>query len=131
MAALLLLAGCSRQESPRPAEGAGKGEEAVLTPQSLAEKADVPIYPGAKVPDGRSRAPYEIPNGETRVEIVMETPDPLAKVIAFYEAKVKQIGNASGPLVAGKTPKGNDVLINVSRDGKLTTIKVNAIAYGE
>lgn len=124
---LLALAGCSVRD---PAAADKDGKVTLESPAELSKAADVPLYPDAHVPSGRSRAPYKDPQGAMHYEIIMLTSDTSEKVLAFYRTKMKDMGGG-GPMIVGKTPNGNDVIITAVREGKETTIKANVIVYSK
>ena len=131
-----VLFGCQREVPtavpPATASGTPR-EEASLTPYGLAQAMDIPVYPGAEAPDGRSRAPFEDSHGGTRYELVLTTSDPLEKVVGFYRDKLKlDVMTTAGTAQAiGKTPRGNDLILSISREGATTAIHAKAIAYGK
>lgn len=140
LVASLSVSGCWREdEAKKPADSersvvplqGGKpidaGSGAFLTPTEMAEKADVPLYPGAETPDGKSSVKEG--EAENRYEILMTTPDPVDKVLAFYESKMERSQKTtSNDGVMGTTAKGNFVIVNTSRTGKKTTITAVSVA---
>jgi hypothetical protein len=140
-AILALLAGttgCTRPDPPAEHEHnhgpspATRLEPNGATPETLAQAMDVPVYPGSRVPDGVSRAPQPDGHGGTRYELVMHTSDSVGEVSAFYRERLGLAAMEEGDhaQLIGKTPNGNDAIIRIVRDGEMTTIRVNVIAYG-
>lgn len=117
---LATLVGCS-QDSPstptKPTEPLGE----LATPQDLAKRADVPIYPGSSMPENRSNIKRDGP--EARYEIVLLTSDKPEKVIAFYKEKLPK-GQVVGTQYMPLTPKGNFASITASPEGSLTKISI-------
>lgn len=111
--------------------GSGAGQPlAPVTPQQAAAQADVPVYPGAKFPDGVTMPPSKDSSGKVHTYLVMTTRDSPEKVAAFYE---KSGGHYSlmqmkgGSEVQGMSPEGNLVLIDLTVSGGLTTISVKSV----
>jgi hypothetical protein len=112
----------------KPTTAGPQGE--ALSPERLAELVDIPLYPGASAPSGKSKAPLKDASGGTRYELIQVTADPVAKVAAFYKEKLALDTLVSGNsgTAMGKSPKGNYLILTLSRTGDETTIKANAIA---
>lgn len=121
--ALLTLLGCSRDSSvEKPATSMSKAipENGIaMSKDELAAKADIPLYPGADVPEGQSKVtPLST---ETRYEINMFTGDPVSKVEAFYKDKLRVDKQGSNTAIdmMGMTPKGELAQIKIeTKNGK-------------
>lgn len=137
-ALLVLLAGCTRgpalpeQPADDPSARTTTLVNTVSTPQELAERCDVPLYPGSQAPDGMSRTPRKNPDGSTSYDLVLTTKDNKDRVTSFYADKFKlePIRSKDGNRIMGKTAKKNDAIVTVSSEGGQTVIRINAIAYG-
>lgn len=119
---LLLLVtaiGCTEQGSSSAPTTKPLGE--LSTPQDLAAKADVPIYPGASLPENRSNIKRD--GAEARYEIFLLTPDKPDKVMAFYKEKLPK-GQMVGTQYMPLTPKGNYGSITATPEGSLTKISI-------
>jgi hypothetical protein len=93
------------------------------SPAGLAQKADVPLYPGADTPEGASTV--QSSDKGTRFEIVMSTTDPAPKVLKFYEGKLQHAEIITGgTTVMGISPKGNYVSVKTSKVSNRTDINV-------
>ena len=132
---LLFLGGCIGDT--KPADSKGATAKTGITPTNgvamskdeLSAKADIPLYPGAEVPEGQSKVtPTSV---ETRYEINMYTSDSVDKVADFYKDKLhmdKQ-GTSSSANLLGMTPKGELAKITVeAKDGKT---HIQAVAVDE
>lgn len=126
MTLALALTGCSVRKPAGPAEA--KGKAIYTSPHDLAREVGIPLYPGAHVPGGRSRAPYKDPQGATRYEIVMVTADPPQKVLAFYRKEIEDMGGG-GPMVVGRSRQGHYVMLMTAREGGDTIVTAKVIAY--
>jgi hypothetical protein len=136
VALLVLLAGCSREPEPAVAPDghvhvAGEAAEEhidpeqAMSPTEMAEKADVPLYPDADAPDGKSN--FRKSDAETRYEIVLTTPDPPEKVLKFYEKNLTKAQRMT-PKLMGVSKKGNSVMVSADQSNGLTTITLVSIA---
>jgi len=131
--------GCSREPEPSATTGAStagttaggtdnlalNGSKAETTPflsaTDMAEKADIALYPGAHVPDGKSN--IRSASGTTRYEIKMVTDDSVEKVVKYYEGKlVKAERMTEAGNVMGMTPKGYFAGITAVSSGGKTEI---------
>lgn len=136
-ATFVLIAGCSRgpslpdQPSGDPSARTTTLINPVSTPQELALRCDVPIYPGSKAPDGMSRMPRQNPGGGTTYDLVLTTKDDKTKVTRFYSKVFKKepLRSKDGTQIMGRTPKKNDAIVTVTSDGGQTFIRINAISY--
>lgn len=115
---------------------ADEGESLELT-TSL--PAFAPAYPGARVTTriGDSALPDGTAKGSV---VIFSTPDPVAKVAAFYDAKAKELGLKAGMIVndedsavrifgtGDKDDKAEGALIAISKadDGKGSEIVITA-----
>ena len=93
----------------------------VATPQEFAERADVPLYPGAETPDKTSNVRRE--GNEVRYEIVMITKDMPDKVMSFYKDKLKG-GEPVGGNLMGMTPNGKFASVEATRGADKTKVKI-------
>ena len=137
LAALTLSAiGCTKDEpvsEPTTDDPSARTTTAIspMTPEELAAKCDVPMYPGATAPQGMSHMPTKDAEGAMRYELVLATKDTPQKVADFYagklhlESKIIE-GQAT---VMGNTPKKNAVIIAAGSEAGQTIIRVKAIAY--
>jgi len=119
----ILCVGCA--SSPPVA----KPIEPILGPDDLAARVDIPLYPKAEIPDGRSRAPHTDDAGSTRYELIQTTKDPVAKIVRFYQEKLKlEAGKGTNPvMLMGQSPKGNYLMIRILPEKGSTMIQANAI----
>lgn len=127
---LVLAAGCTREpeaapNTPNGSEGLvgkdGKPLGELATPEDLAKKADVPIYPGATMPENRSNIKRDGP--EARYEIILLTKDKPEKVFAFYKEKLPR-GEMIGTQYMPRTPKGNFGSISAEPEGDQTRVTI-------
>jgi len=134
---MLLAAGCTRgpglpeQVGDDPSARTTTAVNSPSTPEELAAKCDVPMYPGSDAPQGMSRSPHKDSDG-THYDLVLTTSDPPKKVASFYADRLKAQSSTSDDnlMVVAKTPKGNDALITVSAEGGKTVVRIRALAYG-
>jgi hypothetical protein len=119
---LLALVGCSREPAPAPQTESGAAQGELATPQELAQKADVPLYPDAKFPENRSNIKRG-DDGEVRYELIQITKDAPAKVLAFYKGKLSR-GQQVGEQWMGMTPKGQFASVSATPEGAATKISV-------
>lgn len=135
---LLFSTGCSRgpalpdQPGDDPSARTTTAVNPPTSPQDLAAKCDVPLYPGAKAPEGMNRMPRRDPEG-IHYDLVLTTPDPPRKVIQYYATSLKLNASTTGGALAvmGKTPKGNDAIIAVASEGGQTVVRIQALAYAK
>ncbi len=133
----LLVLGCSRDPGIADSKdlstkettaniplAGGKPEEGeLLSPTELAAKADVPLYPGAELPDGKSNVRSD--QGSSRYEILMSSPDPVDKILKFYGQKLQKAERMpGGDNLMGMTPKGHYASVKVVRGEDKTDITV-------
>lgn len=78
--ALLLAGVIGCNQGPKP------GEE--ITPEQLADYADVPLYPNAKAPDAASQVPEKDASGDMRYDLVQITGESPQGVAQWYEKKL-------------------------------------------
>jgi len=94
----------------------------------MADKEGIPIYPGALTPSGESSVTANL--AEARYELVMITPDPIAKVAEFYKQKIVGLdGKVTGDTAdfMGTSPAKTLIHITMGvRSGK-TTIRAAAL----
>jgi len=109
-------------KSPKPEGGVTMAKE------EMATKQGVPLYPGSDAPSGQSTVTSGVT--ESSYNLVLETSDPVKKVVDFYKSKVPGLNggaNAGGSEFRGLTPNKTPVHITISgKDGK-TRISVVAI----
>lgn len=98
-----------------------------MSKAELATKADIPIYPGATVPEGQSKVTSS--SAETRYEIDMVTPDSVDKVARFYKDKLHldRQGSSGTADMMGVTPKGELARIKIESKGGKTTIQAVSV----
>ncbi|MGV3618951.1 MAG: hypothetical protein ACO1SV_26795 [Fimbriimonas sp.] len=118
---VLALVGCSREPAPAPKPVTGVPQGELATPQELAQKADVPLYPDAKTPEKRSNIRRD--GAEIRYELIQITKDTPAKVLAFYKEKLPK-GQQVGEQWMGMTPKGHFASVSATPEGGATMISV-------
>ena len=128
----LFITGCSSDKQSTDKASTPKDEKLqngiAMGKDELAEKQDVPVYPGATAPEGESSVTKG--TGETKYVLQLLTSDPFKKVAAFYEAKLPKISsicNSTGCDLIGPTPKGRLVQIKIGLKDSKTTISVVAI----
>jgi hypothetical protein len=94
----------------------------VESPEALAAKADILIYPESKLPEGESNVRTD--GKQTRYEIVMLTPDSVQQVEEYYwrEAKLEAISADKGRRLLGLTPKGHYAKVEIIAEDKGTRI---------
>lgn len=123
LVAALLIVGC---EGRKPVVSPEQHANATIeSAEELAAAADIPLYPGAQLPEGRSN--IKTLDKETRYEIIMTTADDPAKVQMYYEreAKVSKIPD-TGSLM-GLSSKGHFLKLDIARKGDETTITAVAV----
>lgn len=94
-----------------------------MSPQDLATHADLPVYPGADFPEGKSSVAAQ--GNESRVEIVMTTKDPVQKVSKFYASALQNAevaGTTNTQRVMGLTKSGSYAMVTVEKLGENTEI---------
>ena len=101
------------------------------SPQEVAQQCDVPIYPGAKAPDGMSRLARKNQDGSTTYDLVLTTPDPPQKVASFYAhgLNLPTTRSKSGLRLMGKTPKKNDAIVTIESEAGQTVVRISSMAY--
>ncbi len=154
---VVVAVGCAKDEAPAPSTAApataspsaapppGSSPDAhvhpdgtvhegthgqIATPEELAQKADIPVYPGAGFPEGVSNV--RTSGAQTRYQLVMNTPDTTDKVRKFYGSKLK-LDAKSGTTneLMGLTPKKHYVMIKLKPDGDHTEIDAVVIVQDE
>ena len=127
----LLLVACSKPaETPPPAAkppATGPKVESPKTPEAMAKAMDVPLYPGATAPDGLSTAPEKRTDGGTRYSLVLATKDTPEKALAWYGDHLR--AQSVGGMVAGMSPKGNNVIVTAKVEAERTLVTIKSIAY--
>ena len=104
----LLLVACSKPaEPPKLVEDISSRKVVPLpsvgTPEEMAQKMDVPLYPGAEAPQDMSEKPKKRPDGGIGYSLVLATNDPVKKVGEWYG---KELGMSALPSKAGMTIVG-------------------------
>ncbi len=126
---LLLIAftaiGCKIDDS------SGKPDNSNATassPDEMAEQADIPVYPGASLPDNQSNVRTD--GSQTRIELIMVTKDSPEQVAKFYTEKLKLDRSKEGETIRmmGLTPKGNYAIVTAAKEPERT--KVIAVSVG-
>ena len=127
----LLLVACSKPAPAPTATAAVPPKSAAVpeSPEAMAKAMDVPIYPGAEAPDGLSSRPDVRSDGSTHFSLVLATKDAPAKALAWYGDHLA--AQTLGGMVAGKTPKGNDVIVTAKTEAGRTLVRIKSIAYGK
>lgn len=93
----------------------------VNSPEELATRADLPLYPGATAPSGMSNV--RTSGKTTRYEIILSSPDTAEKVYLFYKGKLKKAEHIGANLM-GLTPKGYYASIKAVRGEDKTDITI-------
>ncbi len=114
---------CTRDVTPKPV-----ADQTTDTAESFSLRADIPIYPDARMPDNKSNVRSN--GGQTRLELVMRTSDPIEKVAKFYVKELKLDRSKEGNAVRlmGRTPKGNYAIVDLTKVDNDTLISAVAIA---
>jgi len=137
---LVCLAGCYREADAPDVKKASSGSSpssSALTPEQqngiamspteLVAKADIPLYPGADMPEGKSSVINL--SSESKYELNMVTTDSVEKVASFYKDKLhldfKSV--AGGTNLMGMSPKGLLVIIDVTTEAGKTHIKARSV----
>lgn len=95
-------------------------------PADLADKAGVPVYPNAQMPNGKSSILDKGP--ETRYEIFMTTSDSPEKVQEFYKAKLSGAQTMpSSHAVMGLGTNGSPVSVTATQTAEKTEIRAVAV----
>jgi hypothetical protein len=124
---LLALVGCTREPAPEASPASGNmGQNGVptgeiATPHDFAQKADVPLYPGAATPDGKSNIKRS--GAEIRYEIVMVTKDTPDQVLAFYKKRLPK-GQQVADQWMGLTPNGHYASVNAKAEAGKTQVTI-------
>jgi hypothetical protein len=134
---LALVLGACKREDPSAAVEQEHNHDTqevqgiVESPESLAGRADVPIYPGATLPEGKSNVRSD--GQQTRFELVMESEDAALDVNAFYEREsgFESRPDGDGFTLMGRTPKGHYAMVTVQREAEVTKIVAVSIASEE
>jgi hypothetical protein len=135
--AVLLAFGCSKPisapESPGddPSSRTTTAFNAPSTPQEMAGRCDVPIYPGAQAPDDLSRMPHKDPDGNTNYELVLTTKDSGKQVGDFYGRALKLPVSQDKNVytLVGTSPHGSEVILHIDPEGGQTVIRIHSIAH--
>jgi hypothetical protein len=115
------LAPAQVQDSTSPEVTLGAGSKLADT--------GVPAYPGSVV-KGEASSPR---SGENHITVMLSTPDPLDKVVAFYKEKLKvEASERKGVTVlVGRTKEDANYIVEVSRSGSETKVTVRGIIYAK
>jgi hypothetical protein len=132
-----LLCACSREPSipDKPSDDPSARTTTIhnppQTPQAASTACDVPMYPGAKAPDGMSRMPRVNQDGSTTYNLVLTTNDTPQKVADFYsnDLKIAPVKTDIGLRIMGKTPKKNDAIVTIESEAGETVVRISSIAY--
>ncbi len=94
--------------------------------------ADVPLYPGATFPNGKSQQPKKDESGKLHIYLFMETKDPVEKVVQFYQSagQFSVLKQSNMQQLQGLSKKGNLELITVTGSPTGTTIDVKSVQGG-
>jgi hypothetical protein len=97
----------------------------------MAAKCDVPIYPGAQAPDDLSRMPRTDTDGNSHLELVLTSKDPIKKVADYYSKALKLPASKSDDSlsIVGKSPHNNEIILQIVREGGQTVIRIHSIAH--
>lgn len=126
----MALAGCSREPETTAKQpegemivptkgGAPVDSSALMSATDLAKAADIPLYPKAELPSGKSNLRKD--DKQTRYEVVMVSTDPSDKILAFYRAKLEHVSDAKDQ-VMGTTKKGQYVIVKTTTEKGKTNI---------
>ena len=89
-----------------------------MSKQELSNKAGIPIFPGAALPEGKNSVTPAAT--ETRYSLVMETTATVSEIVNFYTGKIPGLS-------ATKTATSGD-LIGQTAQGSLAHIKISTQA---
>lgn len=115
---------CSQDTPPAEGSGGTTSGSSVFSPQDLSDKAGVPIYPGAHMPNGKSSF-TEDPR-ETHYTLIMSTTDSPSKVLEYYKTNI-QNADANASRVMGFGKNGSSVIVTATASGGSTEIKAVAV----
>jgi|GEM_PF-2184725 len=134
-----LIVGCgapptATKDAPVTKEEAAtsKGTElkpAFTKPEQVAEKMQVPAYPGASFDDETVNKSYKNDQGEYRLALTMVTKDPVDKVAKFYEGvfALQSFKKENGVDIMGRTKSGTFLMLSVTAESEGTVIRAKGI----
>lgn len=134
-----LIVGCgapptATKDAPVTKEEAAtsKGTElkpAFTKPEQVAEKMQVPAYPGASFDDETVNKSYKNDQGEYRLALTMVTKDPVDKVAKFYEGvfALQSFKKENGVDIMGRTKSGTFLMLSVTAENEGTVIRAKGI----
>lgn len=137
---LLVLAGCGNNptnDAPTrldPKAGPSveeTSEKVAVDPAEIKAKLDLEEYPAAKVVEDMKIVSKSISPDESRYLLTRTSADAPAKVIAFYEEKLKAkaMEKDGGQEIYGQSGRGNFVRVNVEPDGAGSKITLRPICF--
>lgn len=120
------------KEAPVENASAPKGTElkpAFTKPEEVAEKMQVPAYPGASFDDETINKSYKNDQGEYRLALTMVTKDPVDKVTKFYESAfgLQSFKKENGVDIMGRTKSGTFLMLSVTAESQGTVIRAKGI----
>ncbi len=134
-----LIVGCgapptATKDEPLTKEEAAtsKGTElkpAFTKPEQVAEKMQVPAYPGASFDEETVNKSYKNDQGEYRLALTMVTKDPVDKVAKFYEGvfALQSFKKENGVDIMGRTKSGTFLMLSVTAESEGTVIRAKGI----
>lgn len=121
---MFVLTGCTNENQVSDEDKGMSKTVDYSTPEQLAEKAGIPIYPNAHVPNGQSSV--EKTDKQIRYEIVMDTTDDVDAVLKYYDKKLANAQRLGGK-VMGLGGQHASVMVNAQRNADRTEIRAVAI----
>lgn len=120
------------KEAPIENASTPKGTElkpAFQKPEEVAEKMQVPAYPGASFDDETINKSYKNDQGEYRLALTMVTKDPVDKVAKFYEGAfaLQSFKKENGVDIMGRTKSGTFLMLSVTAESQGTVIRAKGI----
>jgi hypothetical protein len=134
---MVIAAGCTKSAVTAQAPGDDPSTRtttdfnAPSTPEEMAQKCDVPIYPGALAPDDMSRMPHKDNDGNTVYELVLTSKSTPAQVAEFYSKSLKLPSSKGkdGTTMFGTSPHGNELLLEIVHEGGQTVTRIHSIVH--
>lgn len=137
---LFIVAGCgnnpTNQEPTRidPKGGPSveeSSEKIAADASEVKAKLDLEEYPGVKVVEDMKLVSKSIAPDETRFILTRTSEDAPAKVVAFYEDKLKAKAMAKdgGQEIYGQSGRGNFVRVNIESEGTGSKITLRPICF--
>jgi len=119
-------------EAPIENASAAKSTElkpAFQKPEEVAEKMQVPTYPGASFDDETVNKSYKNDQGEYRLALTMITKDSVDKVAKFYEGAfaLQSFKKENGVDIMGRTKSGTFLMLSVTAESQGTVIRAKGI----